>query len=36
MLRRMAGCKITGESYYVADIETGRLGQEQAKARKEF
>ena len=36
MLRRMAGCKITGESYYVAEIATGRLGQDQAKARKEF
>ena len=36
MLRRMAGCKITGESYYVADIVTGRLGQDQAKPNKEF
>ncbi len=26
MLRHLAGCKITGESYFAANIETGRVG----------
>jgi hypothetical protein len=26
MLRRLAGCPIRGENYYVAAIETGRVG----------
>jgi hypothetical protein len=36
MLRRMAGCPIRGENYYVAEIVAGRAGAEQAKAVKEF
>jgi hypothetical protein len=36
MLRRMAGCPIKGENYYVADIAMGRVGAEQAAPRKEF
>src|SRR3974390_221843 len=30
MLRRMAGCPMRGENYYVAEIAAGRLGLEQA------
>ncbi len=36
MLRRMAGCPISGENYFVAKIETGRCGADQAAAVKEF
>jgi hypothetical protein len=36
MLRRMAGCKMSGENYYVAEIVAGRVGVEQAAARREF
>jgi hypothetical protein len=36
MLRRMAGAPIKGENYYVADITIGRVGPDQAPARKEF
>jgi hypothetical protein len=36
MLRRLAGCPIKGENYYVADITTGRVGHEQSAARREF
>lgn len=36
MMRRMAGAKITGENYFVADIETGRLGPDQAPGVREF
>jgi len=36
MLRRMAGAKIRGESYFKADIVTGRVGLEQAPPRREF
>lgn len=36
MMRRLAGCAIRGESYYVADIVTGRVGLEQTAPRKEF
>ncbi len=36
MLRRMAGAPIKGENYYVAEIETGRVGAEQAKPKREF
>lgn len=36
MLRRMAGCPIKGENYYVADIAIGRVGAEQAAPKKEF
>jgi hypothetical protein len=36
MLRRMAGCAIDGENYFVAKIETGRVGADQAAAVKQF
>src|ERR1019366_3563625 len=36
MLRRMAGCPISGENYFVAKIETGRVGADQAAPVKEF
>jgi len=36
MLRRMAGCKMKGENYFVADITTGRVGPEQAAPKREF
>ena len=36
MLRRLAGCPISGENYFVADIATGRVGPEQAAAKKKF
>jgi hypothetical protein len=36
MLRRMAGCAIDGENYFVAKIETGRVGADQAAAVKPF
>lgn len=35
-LRRMAGEKISGENYSVAQIEVGRVGKDQASPRKEF
>ena len=36
MLRRMAVCPISGENYFVAQIETGRVGADQAAAVREF
>jgi hypothetical protein len=36
MLRSLAGCKMRGESYFVADIALGRVGAEQAAPRREF
>ncbi len=36
MLRRMAGYKIPGENYFVAKIEVGRVGIEQAAPVVEF
>ncbi len=36
MLRRMAGAKIRGESYFRADIVAGRVGFEQDAPRREF
>jgi hypothetical protein len=36
MLRRLAGCKISGENYFVAKIESGRVGAEQSAAVREF
>jgi hypothetical protein len=36
LLRRMAGAKITGENYYVAEITAGRCGAEQARGVREF
>lgn len=36
MLRRLVGGSVKGENYYAADIETGRVGADQAKPRREF
>jgi hypothetical protein len=36
ILRRMAGDPVKGENYYAAEITTGRVGLDQAKARREF
>jgi hypothetical protein len=36
MLRRMAGCAMSGENYFVADIAVGRVGLEQAAPKREF
>lgn len=36
MLRRLAGCPMRGENYFVAQIEAGRVGSEQARAAREF
>jgi hypothetical protein len=36
LLRRLAGSPIRGENYSRADIVTGRVGPEQAAARREF
>jgi hypothetical protein len=36
MLRRLAGAPIRGENYYVASIETGRVGAEQAEPVQAF
>jgi hypothetical protein len=36
MLRRLAGCPIHGENFFVADIAVGRLGPEQAAPVKTF
>ena len=36
ILRRLATAPIKGESYYVAEIETGRVGADQAKPKREF
>jgi hypothetical protein len=36
MLRRIAGCPISGENYFVAKIETGRVGPDQPAPVKEF
>jgi hypothetical protein len=35
-LRRLAGCPMRGENYFVADIAVGRVGPEQAAPRREF
>lgn len=36
MMRRLAGCPMKGENYFVAQMEAGRVGPEQAKAAREF
>ena len=36
MLRRVAGGPMKGENYYVAEIEAGRVGADQAAPRREF
>jgi hypothetical protein len=35
-LRRLSGAPVKGESYFRAEIETGRVGLEQAPPRREF
>ncbi len=36
MLRRLAAVPVRGENYYVATIEAGRVGSDQAAPRREF
>lgn len=36
MLRRMAGVPVRGENYFVARIETGQVGADQAAPVREF
>lgn len=36
LLRRIARAPVKGENYYVADIEAGRVGADQAKPEREF
>jgi hypothetical protein len=36
ILRRMAGAPVKGESYFAADIQTGRVGADQAAPKREF
>jgi hypothetical protein len=36
ILRRMSGAPVKGENYYAADIAAGRVGAEQAQAKREF
>lgn len=36
LMRRLAGAPIRGENYFVADIQAGRVGQDQPAARREF
>ena len=36
MMRRLAGCPIKGENYFVADVAAGRCGPDQAAPKKEF
>jgi hypothetical protein len=36
MMRRMAGAPIVGENYFAADVETGRVGSDQAAPRRPF
>ena len=36
MLRRLAGCKMSGENYHVAEIVAGRVGLAQVAPRREF
>jgi hypothetical protein len=36
MLRRMAGCPIRGENYFVAEIAAGRVSSDQSAPKREF
>lgn len=36
MLRRLAGVPIKGENYFVADVNSGRVGPEQTPPKREF
>ena len=36
ILRRMAGAPLKGENYYKAEVTVGRVGEDQAKPKREF
>ena len=36
ILRRLASAPVKGENYYVAEIQTGRVGADQVKPKREF
>jgi len=36
MLRRLAGCPLRGENFFVAEVAAGRVGPDQAKPKFEF
>ncbi len=36
MLRRMSGMPMKSENYFMSDIAAGRVGREQAGAKREF
>lgn len=36
MMRRLAGCPIKAENYFVADVAAGRVGPDQTSPKKEF
>jgi hypothetical protein len=36
ILRRMADAPVKGENYFVADVQTGRVGADQATPKREF
>lgn len=36
MLRRIAGAPVKGENYFVAEVEAGRVGADQAQPKREF
>ncbi len=36
MLRRLAGCPVKGENYFIADIQVGSVGLDQPSPRKAF
>jgi hypothetical protein len=36
ILRRIAGCPVRGENYFLADIVAGRVGEQQTAPRREF
>jgi hypothetical protein len=36
MLRRLAGCKMKGENYFLADITAGQVGPAQSGPKREF
>jgi hypothetical protein len=36
MLRRLAGTSVKGENYFKADVQTGRVGPDQAASTLEF
>ena len=36
LMRRPSGCPMKGENYFVAEIVSGRVGEEQASPRREF